>query len=70
MIIVKYKTNIKCSGCIKSITPILNNLENVDSWKVDLNNKDKILEVELDDGNKKEVFKAVKKLGFEIEEIK
>lgn len=69
MTIVKYKTNIQCSGCIKSLTPVLNNLDNIDSWKVDLDNQDRILEVELDDDNKEEVFNAVKGLGFEIEEV-
>jgi len=69
MTIVKYKTNIQCDGCIKSVTPVLNNLENIDSWKVDLDNQDKILEVELDDDKKEIVYSAIKGLGFEIEEI-
>jgi copper chaperone len=69
MTIVKYKTNIQCTGCIKSLTPVLNNLDNIDSWKVDLDDQDRVLEVELDDNNKEEVFNAVKGLGFEIEEI-
>lgn len=69
MTIIKYKTNIQCTGCIKSLTPVLNNLDNINSWKVDLDNQDRILEVELDDDNKEEVFNAVKGLGFEIEEV-
>ncbi|RPD93055.1 copper chaperone [Aureibaculum marinum] len=69
MRIVKYKTNIKCTGCIKSLTPVLNAIDNIDSWKVDLNSSDKVLEVEIDDDNKETVFNAVKDLGFEIEEI-
>lgn len=69
MTIVKYKTNIQCTGCIKSLTPVLNNLDNINYWKVDLDNQDKILEVELDDDKKEIIFDAVKSLGFEIEEI-
>ncbi|WP_034041737.1 heavy-metal-associated domain-containing protein [Wocania ichthyoenteri] len=69
MTIVKYKTNIQCTGCIKSLTPVLNNLDNIDSWKVDLDHQDRFLEVELDDDKKDVVFNAVKGLGFEIEEI-
>ena len=69
MTIVKYKTNIQCAGCIKSLTPVLNNLDNLDSWKVDLDNKDKILEVELEDDKKEIIVNAVKGLGFKIEEI-
>lgn len=66
---IKYKTNIHCDGCLKAITPFLNDLNNVDSWKVDLENKDKILEVNLDDENDIIVEIAIKKAGFEIEKI-
>jgi len=66
---VKYKTNINCNGCIKSVTPFLNDLDNVDLWKVDIENPDKILEVTLDDDNDKMVTDAVKKAGFEISKI-
>ncbi|NNJ56143.1 MAG: heavy-metal-associated domain-containing protein [Bacteroidia bacterium] len=66
---VKYKTNINCGNCIKSVTPALNSLDNLDTWKVDTENPDKILEVVLDDDNKQVVIEAVKKMGFEIEEI-
>lgn len=69
MITVKYKTNINCSNCIKSVTPFLNELDNVDTWKVDTENPDKILEVSLDDEEKELVVDAVKKAGFKIEEI-
>lgn len=67
---VKYKTNINCGGCIKSVTPFLNELDNIDSWKVDTENPDKILEIELEDDNKEIILETVKKAGFEIEEIK
>ena len=69
MTTVKYKTNIHCGSCIKSVTPVLNNLDNVDLWKVDLEHPNKILEVTLDDTDKDSVVKAVKSAGFEIEEI-
>ena len=69
MTTVKYKTNINCGGCIKSVTPALNELDNIDLWKVDIENPDKILEVVLDDDNKNAVVEAVTKMGFEIEEI-
>jgi copper chaperone len=63
------KTNINCNGCIKSVTPFLNDLDNVDLWKVDIENPDKILEVTLDDEDEKPVIEAVKKAGFEINKI-
>jgi copper chaperone len=66
---VKFKTTINCDGCIRSVTPFLNELDNVDMWKVDIDDEDKILEVILDDEDKESVTEAVKKAGFEIEEI-
>ena len=65
----KYKTNINCAGCIKSVTPFLNDLDNIDLWKVDVENPDKILEVELEDDNEEIVVEAVKKAGFSIEAV-
>ncbi len=64
-----FKTNINCGSCIKSVTPFLNELDNVDSWKVDTENPDKILEVELDDENVKAVEGAVEKAGFKIQRL-
>ena len=64
---VKFKTNINCGSCIKSVTPFLNEVDNLDEWKVDTDNPDKILEVELDDEDESTVIEAVKKAGFEID---
>ncbi len=66
---VKFKTNINCGGCIKSVTPFLNALDNIDLWKVDTDNTNKILEVTLDDDDTQSVIDAVKKAGFEIEKV-
>lgn len=63
-----FKTNINCGSCIKSVTPFLNELDNVDSWKVDTENSDKILTVELDDEDKQAVVDAVTNAGFKISE--
>ncbi len=66
---VKFKTNINCSGCIKSVTPFLNEVDNLDTWKVDTDNPDKILDVTLDDENETTVINAVKNAGYEIEKV-
>ncbi|MEP0987127.1 cation transporter [Ekhidna sp.] len=65
---IKFKTNINCGGCLKSVTPHLNELDSIESWKVDIENPDKILEVRLE-GDQKEVVKAVTEAGFEIEKV-
>jgi len=75
MTTLKFKTNINCGSCIKSVTPALNALDNIDLWKVDTDNPDKILEVKFDDeqdnnqNDKSIIINAVKKAGFTIEEI-
>ena len=66
MEMLKFKTNINCEGCVKSVTPHLNQLDSVTSWQVDTNNPDKILEVKSETGDQQPVMEAVKKAGFEI----
>ena len=66
---VRFKTNINCGNCIKSVTPFLNELDNIDIWKVDIDSPDKILEVTLDDDNDEAVISAVQKAGYTIERI-
>ncbi|PCI31960.1 MAG: heavy metal-associated protein [Flavobacteriaceae bacterium] len=62
----KFKTNINCGSCIKSVTPFLNDVDNVDAWKVDTDHPEKTLEVQLDDTDYQTVISAVTKAGFKI----
>lgn len=64
-----FKTNINCNGCIASVTPKLASVPEIISWKVDTDNPDKILTVELEDSNTAKVEAAVKEAGFSIEAI-
>lgn len=64
---IKFKTNINCGSCIKSVSPALNELDNVDLWSVDTESPDKVLTVDLDDDNETIVVEAVKSAGFKIE---
>lgn len=66
---IKFKTNINCNSCIQSVTPFLNELDNVDSWKVNTDDPNKILEVILDDEQDNTVIEAVKKAGFDIAKL-
>lgn len=66
---LKFKTNINCGSCIKSVSPFLNELDNIDLWQVDTDNHDKILMVTIDDDNEIAVIEAVKKAGYEIEKV-
>ncbi len=66
---LKFKTNLKCNGCISAITPALNNIEGIENWNVDLSTPDRPLVVESDKDISAEVLSGVKKAGYEIEKL-
>ncbi|MEH0154707.1 hypothetical protein V6R21_11250 [Limibacter armeniacum] len=66
---LKFKTNINCGNCIKSVTPTLNEEFAIINWSVDTDNPDKVLTVEGEEGEltAELVMDAIKKAGFKIE---
>jgi copper chaperone len=64
---LKFKTNIKCGGCIAAVTPNLNASETVSNWSVDTTNPNKILTVEGENLSEAEVIEKVKTAGYTIE---
>lgn len=42
---LKFKTNIRCDGCIAKVSPVLNADSSIKKWEVDLLHPDKILTV-------------------------
>jgi len=67
---LKFKTNIKCGGCIATVTPVLNNLEGINKWDVDVINPDKVLTVETKDaGTETKLVNALKEKGYNAEKI-
>ena len=65
---LKFKTNINCGSCIKSVTLFLNEAVGEENWKVDTANPDKILTVETTE-EVADVVEAVTDAGFKIELI-
>lgn len=65
---LKFKTNIKCGGCIATVTPFLNADKNIENWQVDLESADRILTVETDQPAT-EIADLVKKAGYAAQEI-
>jgi copper chaperone len=67
---LKFKTNIKCSGCIATVTPFLNDLPEIENWAVDTENPEKILTVEASDELTAEtVVKTLEKAGYVASEV-
>jgi copper chaperone len=63
----QFKTNIKCGGCIATVTPFLNEAKGIGSWEVDTTNLDKILTVHSDGISEQEVIEKVQEAGYRIE---
>ncbi|MEM0997895.1 MAG: heavy-metal-associated domain-containing protein [Bacteroidota bacterium] len=69
MVTLKFKTNINCGNCVRSVTPHLNSLLEVESWTVNTEHPDKVLLVQSETGDAEEVVEAVRRAGFSIERI-
>lgn len=65
----KFKTSLKCAGCLKTITPILNDIKEIEYWEVHLEDENKILEIEAASDISEAVTDAIKKAGFEISRL-
>ncbi|WP_016776220.1 heavy-metal-associated domain-containing protein [Anaerophaga thermohalophila] len=65
---LKFKTNIKCNGCINAVTPFLDKSNNISNWSVDLKSPDRILTVETEEGDAEEVKKLLNEAGYQAEE--
>lgn len=66
----QFKTNIKCDGCLATVSPFLNGLEEIRKWDVNILTPEKILTVETTSPDAGEILAAVRKAGFTAEEIK
>ena len=64
---LQFKTNINCGGCIKAVTPMLNQEAGAGNWQVDTANPNKILTVTSDQLTAEQVVEAVEKAGFKIQ---
>ena len=65
----KFKTNIKCAGCLAKVSSHLNETAGEDNWEVDINTPEKILTVSADEVEESSIILAVKAAGFQAEKI-
>lgn len=66
---LKFKTTIKCAGCMEKVTPFLNQKLSPEEWNVDIFTPAKVLTVISDKVTAEEVEATVKQAGFQIERI-
>lgn len=62
---LKFKTTIKCGGCIATVTPFLNKIDGILTWSVDTNSPDKILTVETETVSPEEITNTLKTAGYQ-----
>ncbi|WP_439556997.1 heavy-metal-associated domain-containing protein [Dyadobacter sp.] len=65
---IKFKTNIKCGGCVATVTPFLNADKEVAHWAVDLEDPQRILKVETSH-SAEEIEELIRNAGYVAEEI-
>lgn len=66
---VQFKTNIKCSGCVATVTPYLNEVAGENNWEVAIQSADKILTISTEKNNPAAIKKAIEKAGYQAEEL-
>jgi copper chaperone CopZ len=66
----KFKTNIKCSGCLATATPFLNAVVGEDNWEVDLQTSQKTLTVVTEsEVSENKIIEAVVQAGYTAEKV-
>ena len=65
---LQFKTTINCGGCIKAVTPALNQEVGAGNWQVDTANPNKILTVTTDHAPAA-IVAAVEEAGFQAQPV-
>ncbi len=66
---IKFKSNIKCDGCIAKVKPFLDELSNLNKWEVDISNPKKILTVIGSEGIEEQVITAINAAGYTVDKL-
>lgn len=61
---MKFKTNLKCGGCIQAIRPNLERIKEITEWSVDLTSPDRVLTVEGHNLDASKIVGALKAAGY------
>ena len=66
---LKFKTTIKCTGCLTKVTPYIDQTEGIQSWEVDLKNLDKVLTVKGQNLDAEQIKNAIQEAGYSAESL-
>lgn len=67
--VLKFKTNIKCVGCVSKVTPALNQTVGENNWEVDLASMEKALTVQTENVDAASVVGVLQAAGFRAEAL-
>lgn len=70
MKVLKFKTNLKCGGCVAKVKTQLDEVKEIKSWSVDLSSPDRILTVDTESDSAYVVTKILQDAGYNAELIK
>ena len=66
---LKFKTTIKCSGCVANVTPALNETAGIGNWTVDTQSPEKILTIQSGKEDETTIVESLEKIGYKAEKI-
>lgn len=66
---LKFKSNIKCAGCIANVKPFLDGISDIKNWEVDILTPSKILTVKGNKGVEEQVISAIKAAGYTLDKL-
>lgn len=67
---LKFKTTIKCSGCVAKVTPALDETVGTGNWDVDIQVPEKVLTISAERQiNPVDVVNALEGAGFKAEKL-
>lgn len=66
---IRFKTTMKCTGCVAAVTPDLDAIKEVRSWNADVSGAEKTLTIEAEEATIPQVLAALEKAGFKAERI-
>ena len=64
---IKFKTDIKCGGCLAKVSPGMQSVKNIDNWSVDLNDPNRTLTVAGENPDPIEIIEKIKSAGYKAE---
>lgn len=64
---LKFKTTLKCGGCIAKVKEQLDAVKEIKSWNVDLANPDRLLTIETESDVTAAIIKIFNATGYKAE---